>query len=108
MSNLKQQAKILIVDDEWESAIVRTVRRRLEDEGWHTIAVEAEEGWLTGDDFEVAALYAIEEERPDGVLLDVRFGEHTVCCQSAEVGHFETREDYCYEACRASSLRVLL
>ena len=30
------------------------------------------------------------------------------CCQSAEVGHFETREDYCYEECRASSLRVLL
>ena len=30
------------------------------------------------------------------------------CCQSAEVGHFETREDYCYEECRASSLGVLL
>ena len=26
--------------------------------------------------FELAAMYAIEEERPDGVLLDVRFGEH--------------------------------
>ena len=31
-----------------------------------------------------------------------------VCCQSAKVGHIETREDYCYEECRASSLRVLL
>ena len=30
------------------------------------------------------------------------------CCQSAKVGHFETREGYCYEECRASSLRVLL
>ena len=31
-----------------------------------------------------------------------------VCCQSAKVGQFETREDYCYEERRASSLRVLL
>ena len=32
----------------------------------------------------------------------------TTCCQSAKVGHFETREGYCYEEWRASSLRVLL
>ena len=31
-----------------------------------------------------------------------------MCCQSAKVGHFETREGYCYEEWRASSLRVLL
>ena len=31
-----------------------------------------------------------------------------VCCQSAKLGHFEAREGYCYEECRASSLRVLL
>ena len=76
MSEVKGRGKILIVDDEWGSAIVRAVRRRLESEGWHTIAVEPETLWQTGDDFEVAALYAIEEEQPDGVLLDVRFGEH--------------------------------
>lgn len=76
MSEVRGRGKILIVDDEWGSAIVKAVRRRLENEGWHTIAVEPETRWLTGDDFEVAALYAIEEEQPDGVLLDVRFGEH--------------------------------
>ena len=76
MSEVRGRGKILIVDDEWGSAIVRAVRRRLESEGWHTIAVEPETQWRTGDDFEEAALYAIEEEQPDGVLLDVRFGEH--------------------------------
>ena len=30
----------------------------------------------TGEDFEAEALYAIEEHRPAGVILDVRFGEH--------------------------------
>ncbi len=69
-------SKILIVDDESESAIVRAVRRRLEEEGWHTTVVETEPGWLSGDDFKLATLYAIEGDMPDGVLLDVRFGEH--------------------------------
>ena len=48
---------------------------------------------------------------PDRVYRDALrvFGyEGKVCCQSAKVGHIETREDYCYEECRASSLRVLL
>ena len=76
MSDSKQQGKILIVDDESDSAIVRSVRRRLEDEGWHTVVVEPEGRGLMGDEFERGALYAIEEERPDGILLDVRFGEH--------------------------------
>ncbi len=66
---------ILIVDDEVASPIVSAVRRRLEKEGWQTAAVEPEEGWRSGDDFEAAALYAIEESKPDGVLLDVRFGD---------------------------------
>ncbi|MFQ5860029.1 MAG: response regulator transcription factor [Dehalococcoidia bacterium] len=76
MSDVKHQGKILIVDDEWDSAIVRAARRRLEEEGWRTIAVQPETPWLVADEFEAAALYAIEEEQPDGVLLDVRFGEH--------------------------------
>ena len=67
--------RILIVDDEWDSAIMKAVRRRLEDEGWRTIVVEPEGQRLSGDEFESAALYAIGEEQPDGVLLDVRFGE---------------------------------
>ena len=70
------QPTILIVDDEWQSPIVTTVRRRLEDEGWRTTTVRAEERLLLGDAFEAAALYEIEEEQPDAVLLDVRFGEH--------------------------------
>ena len=65
--------KVLIVDDEWRSSIVATVRRRLEREGWATAVVQPGEGALTGDEFEAAALYTIGEERPDAVLLDVRF-----------------------------------
>ena len=76
MPDVGQQGKILIVDDEWQSAIVKSVRRRLEEEGWRTIQVVPEEQRPSGEDFEFAALYALEEERPDGVLLDVRFGEH--------------------------------
>ena len=63
------------MDDEWESTIVAAVVRRLEREGWQTIVVKPETKWSVGDEFEAAALYAVEEERPDGVLLDVRFGE---------------------------------
>lgn len=76
MRNSKKQSKILIVDDEWGSPIVKAVRRRLDEEEWSTVAVEPEAGWLTGDEFEAAALYAIEEEQPDGVLLDIRLGEY--------------------------------
>ena len=68
--------KVLIVDDEWESPIVKSVRRRLEDEGWQTLPVDPGPRWRSGDEFEDAALYAIEVERPEAVLLDVRFGEH--------------------------------
>ena len=75
MSQYASQFKILIVDDEWESAIVGAVVRRLEREGWQTIVVKPESQWSIGDEFEAAALYAVEEEHPDGVLLDVRFGE---------------------------------
>ena len=70
------ESKILIIDDEWESAIVKAVQRRLQDEGWQTIIVQPQSQWLVGDEFETAAIYAIEDERPDGVLLDVRLGEH--------------------------------
>ena len=76
MSDRGQQIRILIVDDEWESAIVQSVRRRLEEEGWRAIEVVPEAQRLLGDEFEEATLYAIEEEHPDGVVLDVRFGEH--------------------------------
>ena len=72
----KKQDKILIVDDESESPIVKAVRRRLDDEGWNTVVIQPDDGWSSGDDFEAAALYTIEEEQPDGVLLDVRLGEY--------------------------------
>ncbi len=68
--------KIMIVDDEAESSILRTVRRRLEEEGWRTAVVQPSFGGSVGDEFEAAALWEIEEERPDAVLLDVRFGDH--------------------------------
>ena len=69
-------SKILIIDDEWESAIVKAVQRRLEEEGWQTVIVKPQSKWLVGEEFETASIYAIEDERPDGVLLDVRLGEH--------------------------------
>ena len=68
--------KIMIVDDEADSSILRTVRRRLEEEGWRTTVVQPALGGSRGDEFEAAALWEIEEERPDAVLLDVRFGDH--------------------------------
>ena len=76
MDDAPAGGSILIVDDEAASPLVSAVRRGLEKEGWRTVAVEPEEGWRSGEDFEAAALYAIEESRPDGVLLDVRFGDH--------------------------------
>ena len=66
----------MIVDDEADSSILRTVRRRLEEEGWRTAIVEPDFEGSLGDEFEAAALWEIEEERPDAVLLDVRFGDH--------------------------------
>ena len=71
-----QQRKIITVDDEWQSAIIKAVCRRLEEEGWSAVVIKPETKWSPGDEFELAAMYAIEEEQPDGVLLDVRFGEH--------------------------------
>ena len=76
MSKDYSHRRILIVDDEWDSAIVKAVRRRMESEGWEPIVVKPEESWDSADGFEDAALYAIEEYSPDGALLDVRFGEH--------------------------------
>lgn len=68
--------KVIIVDDEAESSILRTVRRRLEEEGWRADVVQAASGGSLGEEFEAAALWQIEDERPDAVLLDVRFGDH--------------------------------
>ncbi len=76
MASLRANRRIVVVDDESESAILKAVRRRLQEEGWRTVVVEPESDWTTGEGFEAAALWTIEEEQPDGVLLDVRFGEH--------------------------------
>jgi DNA-binding response OmpR family regulator len=76
MARVNTGQKILIVDDESESAILRAVRRRLKEEGWEPSVVEPESGHSLGEEFEAAALWSIEESMPDAVLLDVRFGEH--------------------------------
>ena len=76
MESRGQRTKILIVDDEWQSSIVASVRRRIEREGWQAVVVQPEDEVPSPDAFERAAIYALEEESPDGVLLDVRFGEH--------------------------------
>ena len=52
------------------------MRRRLDEEGWRTRVIVPEAGGSIGDEFEAAALYAIEEELPEGVLLDIRLGEY--------------------------------
>jgi DNA-binding response OmpR family regulator len=70
-----RSGNILIVDDEATSAIVRAVCRRLEDEGWGTQVVSKEEHG-SADDMLWAALEAIEDRRPDGVILDVRLGDY--------------------------------
>ena len=71
----QRSGNILIVDDEATSAIVRAVRRRLEDEGWSTQVVSKEEHG-SADDMFWAAMAAIEDSLPDGVILDVRLGEY--------------------------------
>ncbi len=71
-----EQHRIVIVDDEWKSSIVSSVRKRLDQEGWRTHIVSPEGGLSVGEEFQAAALYTIGEVRPDGVILDVRFGEH--------------------------------
>lgn len=76
MTIAKMAPRVLIVDDEAESSILRSVRQRLEDEGWRTRLVQPEAGSSIGEEFEAEALWDIEEHRPDAVLLDVRFGEH--------------------------------
>ena len=67
---------ILIVDDESESPIVNAVKRRLNEEGWLTQIIKPEVSGSLGDEFETLALYMIETDSPDGVLLDVRLGEY--------------------------------
>ena len=68
--------KILVVDDEHMSDLMRSVLRRLETDGFRPIVVAPEGHHLTGDDYETQALFAMETERPSAVLLDVRFGEY--------------------------------
>ena len=72
---MTRKGTILIVDDEFDSATVMAVRRGLDEEGWDPVVVRPEANWSLADEFEDAALYAIEERQPDGVLLDVRFGD---------------------------------
>ncbi|MFL2665423.1 MAG: response regulator [Dehalococcoidia bacterium] len=68
--------KILIVDDEHMSDLMRSVLRRLDTEGFKPIVVEPKGNMGTGDEYEVQTLFAIDEHHPDAVLLDVRFGEY--------------------------------
>ena len=79
--------RILVVDDEPDTALMRSVLRALQADGFEPLVIRpgaegaapalvGEEIVTTGEDFEAEALYAIEEHRPAGVILDVRFGEH--------------------------------
>jgi DNA-binding response OmpR family regulator len=68
--------RILIVDDEWDSPIVKAVVRNLEEDGWVTSIVKPTDLQDSGAEFEAETLYAIDELNPNGVLLDVRLGEY--------------------------------
>jgi len=68
--------RILVVDDEAGSDLMRSVLRRLRREGFIVDVVQPEGPHVTGDDFEAEALYQVDEQRPAAVLLDVRFGDH--------------------------------
>jgi len=68
--------KILVVDDEHMSDLMRSVLRRLEADGFNPIVVSPEGPHVTGDHYETEALFALEDRRPAAVLLDVRFGEY--------------------------------
>lgn len=68
--------KILVVDDEHMSDLMRSVLRRLETDGFKPIVVAPAGEHITGDDYESQALFMMDTERPAAVLLDVRFGEY--------------------------------
>lgn len=68
--------KILVVDDESTSDLMRSVLRRLETEGFRPILIQPEGTRVDGRQYETEALFALEDERPAAVLLDVRFGEY--------------------------------
>ena len=62
---------ILVVDDEHMSDLMRSVFRQLESEGFNPIAIVPDGPRVTGDDYETHTLFAIENESPAAVLLDV-------------------------------------
>ncbi len=68
--------KILVVDDESSSDLMRSVLRRLESDGFRTVLVQPEGPRVDGRQYETEALFALDLERPSAVLLDVRFGEY--------------------------------
>ncbi len=68
--------KILVVDDEHMSDLMRSVLRRLEADGFRPVVVAPDGEHVTGDDYETHTLFALQAERPSAVLLDVRFGEY--------------------------------
>lgn len=68
--------KILVVDDESSSDLMRSVLRRLEAEGFRTVVVQPTGPRVDGRQYETEALFALSDERPSAVLLDVRFGEY--------------------------------
>lgn len=76
MTTKRAAPTIMIIDDEADSPILRTIRRRLEEEGWRPAVVRPAPGASLGDEFEAAALWEIEDRPPDAVILDVRFGDH--------------------------------
>lgn len=68
--------KILVVDDEHMSDLMRSVLRKLETDGFKPVVVAPEGEHITGEDYEAQTLFAMDAERPSAVLLDVRFGEY--------------------------------
>ena len=52
--------RILVVDDEWDSPILKTVIRTLEDDGWDTTVVKPTKLQDVGAEFESETLFATD------------------------------------------------
>lgn len=76
MNSADRKYQILIVDDEWELKIVRDVVSRIEDEGWQPVIVNKGSRGILADEYERTTLDHIDKERPDGIILDLHFGNH--------------------------------
>ena len=74
MPNLSQPKKVLIVDDEWDSGVIRNLVGEIEKIGWKAIVANDGVEGASAEEYEIAAPWYVQENRPDAVVLDIKFG----------------------------------